>query len=144
MLKDSKIPIWVNIFMLVLLAFMAIQIYWFYFNHQVLLDAGITIQGGPDLNIMYTTAGRLVAMVAATVFVLITQNPHQYLVVLLMSILREGQETFIDPLYPYANAPNSPLGDFGVHVVIVALEITAFIVVLRRARQKDNSQGRKS
>ena len=137
MLRKSKIPIWVNVFMLVLLAFMAIQIYWFNFNHQVLLEAGITIQGGPDLNVMYTTAGRLVAMVAATVFVLITQNPHQYLVVLMMSIFREGQETFIDPLFPYANAPNSPLGDFGVHLVIVALEITAFIVVWRRAKQSN-------
>lgn len=139
MLKNSPIPLWVNIFMLVLLAFMAIQVHWFYFNHQVLLDAGISIQGGPDLNIMYTTAGRLVAMVAATIFVLITQNPHQYLVVLLMSIVREGQETFIDPLYPYANAPNSPMGDFVVHVVIVALELAAFIVVFRRSKQQRNS-----
>jgi len=128
---------WVNIFMLILLAFMGIQIYWFYFNHPFLLEAGITIHGEPDLNIMYTTAARLGAMVAATVFVLITQNPHQYLVVLLMSIFREGQEMFIDPLYPYANAPNSPAGDFAVHLLIVALEIAAFIVVLRRARQQD-------
>ena len=34
-------------------------------------------------------------MIAASVFVLITQNPHQYLVVLFMSIFREGQETII-------------------------------------------------
>ena len=135
MFRNAQIPLWVNVFMLILLGFMAIQIYWFYFNHDALLAAGITIEGGPDLNIMYTTAGRLVAMVAATLFVMITQNPHQYLVVLLMSIVREGQEMFIDPIYPYANAPNSPVGDFGVHVVIVALEIAAFVVVLKRARQ---------
>ena len=36
-------------------------------------------------------------MIAASVFVLITQNPHQYLVVLFISIFREGQETIIDP-----------------------------------------------
>ena len=77
-------------------------------------------------------------MVAVSIFVLITQNPNQYLVVLFMSILREGQEMFIDPLFPYANAPASPIVDFGMHVVIVALEIAAFVVVYRIARQ-DNA-----
>ena len=32
-------------------------------------------------------------MIAASVFVLITQNPHQYLVVLFMSIFREGDQS---------------------------------------------------
>lgn len=115
---------------------MAVQVYWFYFNHQYLIDAGITIQGVPDLNIIYTIAGRLVAMIATSIFVLITQNPNQYLVVLFMSIFREGQETFIDPLFPYANA-SPPLVDFGMHVIIVALEIWAFIIVYRITRQKN-------
>jgi len=101
-------------------------------------DEGILFVGAPDQNIMYTTAGRLVAMIAASIFVLITQNPNQYLVVLFMSIFREGQEMFIDPLFPYANAPAPPIADFGMHVVIVALEIAAFIVVYRIARQ-DNA-----
>lgn len=130
MFKNSQIPLWVNIFLMVLILFMAMQVYWFYFNHQFLLDAGITIEGVPDLNIMYTTAGRLVAMIAVSIFVLITQNPNQYLVVLLLSILREGQETFIDPLFPYANAGPAAV-DFGMHVLIVALEVWAFIIVYR-------------
>ena len=54
------------------------------------------------------------------------------------SVIREGQEMIIDPLFPYANSPASPIADFGVHAVIVALEITAFIVVYRLARQ-DNA-----
>ena len=138
MFKNSRIPIWVNIFLILIVLLMTLQVYWFYFDHQALLDAGITIQGAPDLNIMYTTAGRLTAMVAASIFVLITQNPNQYLVVLFMSILREGQEMFIDPLFPYANAPVPPIVDVGMHVVIVAIEIAAFIVVYRIARQ-DNA-----
>jgi hypothetical protein len=109
---------------------MAMQVYWFYFNHQILIDAGISIQGKPDLNIVYTTAGRLVAMIAASIFVLITQNPNQYLVVLFMSIFREGQETFIDPLFPYANAGPATV-DIGMHIIIVALEIWAFVIVWR-------------
>lgn len=83
MFKNSEIPKWVNIFLIVITFFMAIQVYWFYFSHQFLADAGITIQGIPDLNIMYTTAGRLVAMIAVSILVLITQNPNQYLVVCL-------------------------------------------------------------
>ena len=134
MFKSSPIPIWVNILLIVLTFFMGIQVYWFYFDHAFLAQAGITVEGAPNLNILYTTAGRLLAMVAATLFVLATQNPHQYLVVLLMSILREGQEMVIDPLYPYANSPASPAMDFSIHVVIVVLEIAAFITVLRKTR----------
>ena len=135
MFKNSPIPIWVNIFLLILILFMSIQVYWFYFNHQSLIDAGITIEGVPNLNIIYTTAGRLVAMIAASVFVLITQNPHQYLVVLFMSIFREGQETIIDPLFPYTNAA-PPMADFVIHLVIVALEIWAFIIVYRMTKKE--------
>ena len=144
MFKNSQIPIWVNIFLMFIVLLMTLQVYWFYFDHQELLDAGITIQSVPDLNIMYTTAGRLTAMIAASIFVLITQNPNQYLVVLLMSILREGQEMFIDPLFPYANAPVPPIVDFGMHVVIIALEIAAFIVVYRITRQENEDNIPKS
>ena len=125
--------------MVVLIFFMSIQVYWFYFDHGFLTDAGITIEGAPDLNIIYTTAARLLAMIAATVFVIVTQNPHQYLVVLLMSILREGQEMFIDPIYPYANSPTTPAVDVAMHVVIVALEITAFLAVLGKTRTAPQS-----
>ena len=139
MFKNSQIPTWVNIFQMIIILFMTVQVYWFYFNHQTLIDAGITIQGVPDLNIIYTTAGRLVAMITIAVFVLITQNPNQYLIVLLLSILREGQETFIDPLFPYANA-GPPLIDFGMHVIIVALQVWAFIIVYRIVRQENKAK----
>jgi hypothetical protein len=139
MFKNSQIPLWVNIFLGILILIMTMQVYWFYFNHQFLIDAGITIQGVPDLNIIYTTAGRLVAMIVISVFVLITQNPNQYLVVLLLSIFREGQETFIDPLFPYVNAGPAVV-DIGMHVVIVALEIWAFIVVYRIAKKENSNR----
>ena len=137
--KNSPIPIWVNGFLVVIVLLMAVQVFWNYFDHQYLLDAGMTIEGDPDKNVMYTTAARLVAMIGASVFVLITQNPAQHAVVWFMSILREGQEMFIDPLFPYANAPASPIADFGVHVVIVALEIAALVTVSRLANHERNS-----
>ena len=52
--------------LLFLIAFMAIQVVWNYFDNQVLIDSGITIQGDPDQNVIYTTAGRLVAMTGAS------------------------------------------------------------------------------
>ena len=144
MFKNSRIPIWVNLVLVVIVTLMALQVFQFYFDHQALLNAGITIQSVPDLNIMYTTAGRLTAMVAASLFVLFSQNPYQHLVIWFMSILREGQEMFIDPLFPYTNAPVSPIVDFGMHVVIIALEIAAFIVVYRITRQENNQNIPKS
>jgi hypothetical protein len=78
-------------------------------------------------------------MIVISVFVLITQNPNQYLVVLLLSIFREGQETFIDPLFPYVNAGPAVV-DIGMHVVIVALEIWAFIVVYRIAKKENSNR----
>jgi len=80
---------------------------------------------------------RTLVMALASIYVLITQNPKQYLVVLLMNILREGQETIIDPLYPILNAPASPTADFWIHVVIVAIEILAFVVVYRIAKRQN-------
>ena len=125
--------------MLVLVAFMSVQVYWFYFNHDVLIEAGISVSSAPDLNVIYSTAGRLVAMIGATVFVMVTQNPQHYLVVLIMRILREGQEMFIDPLFPYANSPASPVMDFGIHAVIVAIEFMAFVTVWKAAKGKSDS-----
>ncbi len=139
MFKNSQIPLWVNIFLMVTILIMGVQVYWFYFNHSSLIEAGITIQGIPDLNIIYTIGGRLVAMIAAAIFVLVSQNPNQVLVVLFMSIFREGQETFIDPLFPYANA-GPPMVDFGMHVIIVAIEVWAFIVVYRIVRKEKEAK----
>ena len=135
-IKASPIPLWVNVLLVFLVAFMAIQVWWNYVDNQVLLDSGITIQGDPDQNVIYTTAGRVVAMIAATVLVLVTQNPAQFVVVLFMSAVREGQEMVIDPLLPMADAPVPPGVDFAIHVVIVTAEIAALVVVQRIARQQ--------
>ena len=51
-----------------------------------------------------------------------------------MNIAREGLETIIDPLFPIANAPATPAIDFGMHFVIVAIEIAAFVVVWKTAK----------
>ena len=130
-IKNSAIPNWVNVLVVLLMLFMAIQVYWNYLDHDVLRASGITIAGEPDQNVLFTTAGRLVAMIGASLLVLYTQNAAQFVVVMLMAALREGQEMFIDPLYPMADAPMPPAVDFAVHVVIVSLEIAALVAVWR-------------
>lgn len=136
---DSQIPIWVNVVQIILVLIMLMQVVWNYFDHPLLLEQGVTIEGIPDLNLIYTLGGRTLTMAAGAIFVLLTQIPKQFLVVLFMNIVREGQEMFIDPLFPVANADATPIVDFGIHVVIVAIEILAFIAVYRIVKRENTA-----
>ena len=134
--SKQKIPLWVNIVQVILVLIMLAQVYMYFFNHQMMIDSGIQVEGVPTLNLIYEMGARTLVMVIASVYVLITQNPKQFLVVLLMNIFREGQEMIIDPLFPLLNAPVTPAVDFWIHVVIVAIEIWAFITVFRLTRKQ--------
>ncbi len=134
-LKNKQIPIWVNILQAILILIMLAQVYMYFFNHQMMVDSGIPIEGVPTLNLIYEMGARTLVMAIASIFVLFTQDPKQFIVVLLMNIFREGQEMIIDPLFPLLNAPASPTVDFWIHVVIVVIEIWAFITVLKISRQ---------
>lgn len=131
-----RIPIWVIVMQVILILIMLGQAYVCFFNHQVLAETGVSVEGNPSLNVIYETGSRLLVMVIVSIYVIITQDARQWLVVLLMNIVREGQEMIIDPLYPLANAPASPVVDFAIHVVIVAIEIAAFMTVLAIARKE--------
>ena len=97
-------------------------------------DTGVSIESPPMLNLVYEMGARTFAMVIASVYVLLTQDPKQFLVVLLMNIVREGQEMIIDPLYPVFNAPATPTVDFWIHIVIVVIEIGALITVYNKTK----------
>lgn len=133
--KNSPIPLWVNVMQAVLIAIMAVQVYENFVNHDALVSAGLAVEGDPQLNLIYEMGARLAVMVVASVYVMITQNPLQYIVVLLMNVAREGQEMIIDPLYPVADAPAGPLTDFVIHVVIVAIEVAALVQVWKIAKR---------
>ena len=135
----SDIPIWVNVLQVLLTLIMLGQVYMYFFDHDLLAATGVTVNVTPDLNLVYEMGGRTLTMAAASIFVLITQNARQFLVVLFMNILREGTETIIDPLFPIANAPTGPAMDFGMHVVIVAIEILAFVVVWKRLKKSSQT-----
>lgn len=137
---NTKIPIWVNAVQVVLTLIMLQQVYMFYFDHSSVAASGIVVEGIPNLNLLYEFAGRTATMALISIVVLISQNPRYFLVVLLMNLFREGQETIIDPLFPLLNAPMAPSGDFVAHLVIVAIELLAFIAVLKIVRQMDKAE----
>ena len=137
--RKSRIPLWVNIMQAILILIMAVQVFEYYFDHDGLVAAGIQVEGDPSLNLIYEMGARLGVIALASIFVMFTQNAKQYLVVLLMNVFREGQEMIIDPLFPVADAPVSPTIDFAVHVVIVAIEIAAFVAVLKIVRREDEA-----
>lgn len=135
-MAKSKIPLWVNIMQALLILIMLSQVYIYFFNHQMMAATGVSVEGAPMLNLIYEIGARTFVMVIASIYVMITQNPIQYLVVLLMNVVRETQEMIIDPLFPVLNAPASPIVDFGIHVVIVAIEVWAFITVTRIVKNR--------
>tara|TARA_Y100000591_G_scaffold8101_1_gene6405 strand:+ start:780 stop:1202 length:423 start_codon:yes stop_codon:yes gene_type:complete len=137
--KNSKIPRWITFLQLLLTLIMVQQAFLFTFDHQSVLASGITLSGIPDLNLFYEFASRTFVMAIISLFAIITQNPHYFLVVLLTNILREGFETIIDPLFPLANAPMSPTGDFILYVVIVLIEIWAFVTILKIVRKLEKA-----
>jgi len=134
----NKIPLWVNILQAVLIAIMLQQVYLFYLDHQAVADSGIAVDGSnANINLLFEFAARTATMAFVSLIVLLTQNPRYLLVILLMNIIREGQETIIDPLFPLVNAPASPMGDFLIHIVILALEVWAFIAVYKIVKRLD-------
>ena len=137
MCKNSKIPIWVNVVQGLLTLIMLQQVFMFTFDHQAVNASGISIDGIPNQNLLYEFASRTMVMAAASIFVLATQNPRYFLIVLLMNIFRESFETIIDPLFPLANAPMTPKADLIAHLVIVVIEVWAFVTVLKIVRRMD-------
>ena len=135
--KNSRIPLWVNILQILLTLIMLQQAFMFAFNHQAVLASGIQIDGVANLNLLYEFASRTFVMAIISLFVLVSQSPRYFLVVLLINILREGFETIIDPLFPLANAPMSPTADFIAHLIIVGIEILALVKVYKITREMD-------
>ena len=123
----TKIPLWINIVQGILILIMLSQVYLFYVDHDAVLASGITIQSVSDYNLVYEFAGRTATMAIVSIFIMFSQNVKLFIVMFLMNLLREIQETIIDPLFPLLNAPVSPTWDIIIHVVIVAIELIAFI-----------------
>lgn len=123
----TKIPLWINVLQGILVLIMLSQVYLFYIDHDSVLASGITIESVPDYNLIYEFAGRTATMAIVSIVIMFLQDVKLFMVMFLMNLLREIQETIIDPLFPLTNAPISPTWDIIIHVVIVIIELIAFI-----------------
>ncbi|WP_405399965.1 hypothetical protein [Maribacter sp. Asnod2-G09] len=123
----TKIPLWINILQGVLILIMFSQVYQFLLDHKAVIASGITIETVADYNLAYEFAARTAVMAIVSIIIMISQDIKLFLVMFIMNILREGFETIIDPLFPLVNAPASPTMDLIIHLVIVGVELLAFI-----------------
>ena len=129
-LKTSVIPTWINILQVLLTLIVIQQTYQFYFDMDAVSASGIQIEGIPNKNLIHEFAGRTGTMAIISIIILLSQDVKLFIIMFVMNILREGQETIIDPLYPLANAPVNPTTDLILHIIIVVIEILALIKLI--------------
>ena len=130
-LKTSNIPIWINILQVLLLLILFQQTYQFYFDIDAVLASGIQIEGIPNKNLIYEFAGRTATMAIVSILILLSQDIKLFIIMFVMNVFREGQETIIDPMYPLVNAPVTPTIDLVMHIIIVAIEIGALVKLIK-------------
>ena len=130
-LKTSNIPIWINILQVLLLLILIQQTYQFYFDIDAVLASGIQIEGIPNKNLIYEFAGRTGTMAIVSILILLSQDVKLFIIMFVMNVFREGQETIIDPMYPLVNAPVTPTIDLVMHIIIVAIEIGALVKLIK-------------
>ena len=129
--KTSNIPIWINILQVLLLLILIQQTYQFYFDIDAVLASGIQIEGIPNKNLIYEFAGRTGTMAIVSILILLSQDVKLFIIMFVMNVFREGQETIIDPMYPLVNAPATPTIDLVMHIIIVAIEIGALAQLIK-------------
>ena len=94
----------------------------FYVDHQI-VEASDTTEGIPNLHLLCAFGIRTATIALLSIVVMIAQNLRYFLVILLMNLFREDFEKFIDPLHNLVNTLVSPMVDFIMHIVIVAIEL---------------------
>ena len=70
-------------------------------------------------------------MAIISILILFSQNIKLFIIMFMMNVLRQGQETIIDPLFTLANAPITLTVDFILHAIIVSIEIGTLIKLIK-------------
>ena len=135
--KTSPIPIWINIVQILLTMIVIQQTYQFYFDIDAVSASGITTEGIPNKNLIYEFAGRTGTMAVISFLIMLSQDVKLFIIMFVMNVFREGQETIIDPLYPLSNAPVDPTTDLILHIIIVAIEIIALLKLINIFKAKN-------
>ena len=133
--KQSNIPTWINILQILLIAIQVQQAYQFYFDMNAISESGINTQGIANQNLIFEFAARTLTMAVVSILIVLSQDTKLYIVMFIMNILREGQETIIDPMYPLLNAPVTPKTDLILHLVIVGIEFIALLSLVKIFRK---------
>ena len=131
-----KIPFWINSLQVLLIMIMLSQVYLFYIDIESVIASGVTVNTVSDYNLIYEFAARTATMAIVSIIILFSQDIKLFLLMFIMNILREGQETIIDPLFPLINAPISPMWDLILHVIIVIIEIIALLQLYKLLQNK--------
>lgn len=129
-LKTSVIPAWINILQILLTMIIIQQTYQFYFDLDAVLASGIELTSISDRNLIYEFAGRTGTMAIISILIMLSQDVKLFIIMFVMNVFREGQETIIDPLYPLANAPVNPTTDLILHIIIVCIEVIALLKLI--------------
>jgi len=125
----TKIPLWINILQVVILAILSFQTYACYFNPE-LIYPGMTI----DASVIYVLAGRNAMMAAISLLALIRQNPRFYSFAFLMHSLRDLQDMFIAPLT--GEPGGAAIGTFFVFLIVFVIpEILAYFKLNKMANE---------
>ena len=135
-MKTSPIPIWINVLQVLLTLIVIQQTLQFYFDLDAVLASGIEVTSIPDKNLIYEFGGRTGTMAIVSVLIMLSQDVKLFIIMFVMNIFREGQETIIDPLYPLANAPVTPSTDLVLHMIIVSIEFVALLKLITIYRSK--------
>ena len=135
--KTSPIPTWINIVQILLTMIVIQQTYQFYFDIDAVSASGITTEGIPNKNLIYEFASRTGTMAVISILIMLSQDVKLFIIMFVMNVFREGQETIIDPLYPLTNAPVDPTTDLILHIIIVAIEIMALLKLINIFKAKN-------
>jgi|CXWL01.1.fsa_nt_gi hypothetical protein len=128
----TKIPVWINILQVLILAILTFQTYACYFNPS-LLYPGFTVDEVTAKTI-YVLAGRNAVMMVISIIALVKQDPRFYSFAFLMHSLRELQDMFIVPL------SGEPFFIFFVFLfVFVIPEIAAYFKLNKMANEMEKA-----
>lgn len=92
----TKIPVWINVLQVVILAILSFQTYSCYINPELAYPGAVTNEASRQ--VLFVLGGRNAVMVVISLVALIRQNPRFYSFAFLMHSLRELQDMFIVPL----------------------------------------------
>lgn len=130
-MEKNKIPLWIYLFQGLLCLILAQQAFSYYqFNYW-----GEIASTDSEKRQLLELAGRTLAMLIVGVIVMISRNPHYFVVLFILNIVRETNETFVDTIY---ETDKSPIVNILVHLVIISLEVWALVKAYKISKVQAN------